>query len=81
MFRMIPFYIILYVEEHILKCGGIEWWDFRLNFFFLTIIHVFPLKMKMYHFRSKKDTSSIFSYLFLVIVCAIFNAWNHPSKS
>lgn len=34
MFRMIPFCIILYVEEHILKCGGIESWGFRLKFLF-----------------------------------------------
>ena len=74
---MIPFHIILYVEEHTLKCGGIEWWDFRLHTFFLKI-HVFPLTVNTYHFWSKKDKSSIFPYLFLFTVCTVLNAGNHP---
>ena len=59
MFRMIPFCIILYVEEHILKCGGIESWDLRLKFFvFLNLIHVCLLTVNMYNFLSKKKEIS-----------------------
>lgn len=73
MFRMIPFCIILYVKEHILKCGGIEWWGFRLNFFvFLTIIHVCLLTINMYHFWGKK-ISPVFSHVFLLLLFALFS--------
>lgn len=46
-----PVLCYLYVEEHVLKCSGIGWWDFRLSFFvFLTTVHVFPLIMNMHCF-------------------------------
>lgn len=51
MFRMIHFVLSNMWKSILLKCGRIEWWDFRLKFFFfLVIIHIIPLTMNIYHF-------------------------------